>query len=105
MPRNPQKLYQMFDRVSRAVDGPIILYRADGPAIRSFYQVLANAQTLPGQHPADFDLICIGEQEDDGTIIPIVPPVAVALGAAWVETQQRSAAAAAPSQPQLEVSR
>lgn len=93
-----QRLYQIYDLVSRAVDGPIIPHRADGPAVRMFYGTLANKNTQPGQTPADFELLCVGEQSEDGKIVTQVNkkakyPLVVATGAAWLEDQNRQAAA------------
>lgn len=95
------KLYQIFDKVAGAVEGPVTCFRADGPAIRSFYSLLGAPQTTPGQHPADFNLLCVGEQEDDGSIViqpevgGLLYPIPVALGAAWVEQRNREATAQA----------
>lgn len=84
-----QRLYQMFDKVAGAVEGPIVACRNDGPAIRMFYDVLKNPQTSPGAHPADFDFILVGTQDDNGVITPCDPPLPVALGAGWVAAQVR----------------
>lgn len=85
-----RKLYVLFDRVARAVEGPIITFAHDGPAIRMFHDVLGSGQSSPGQHPADYDLLSVGDQDDQGMITPVIP-VVVAMGSQWLETRNREA--------------
>jgi hypothetical protein len=90
-PQEMARLYALFDTVSRCIHGTLLLERLDGPAVRVFHQVLGNPQTLPGTHPADFNLIHVGCIWTDGTIEPQAP-VVVATGAGWYEQFKREEA-------------
>ncbi len=84
-------LYQIIDRTAGAAAGPILLDKRSGPAIRAFYSVLADAKTLPGQYPEQFDLLLLGTQDEDSCQITPCAPETVATGAGWLQMQQREA--------------
>lgn len=91
-PKALYRLYQMYDRVARQVDGPIMQFRNDSAAVRTFHDVLGNRNTTPGQHPGDYDLYCVGEQDaETGVVTPATPEV-VATGISWVEGVRRASA-------------
>lgn len=76
-------LYTIRDVVAESI-GPIVLFAADAAAVRMFGDVAVDPQTNIGRHPADFELICIGQVYDDGVIVPAVGgPRVVITGAAW----------------------
>ena len=77
-------LFQIYDRVAGQVIGPISAERSEGPAIRWFHQVLAEPKTSPGQAPADYDLLCLGQQSIEGRLDGLEMPQVVATGAAWL---------------------
>lgn len=82
-------LYQIYDLKAEAAAGPILGAQRDGPAIRIFYQVLADAKTLPGQYPEDFELRKLGTQDEQTLFIDsILPAQTVATGRLWLEQQQ-----------------
>lgn len=86
------RLYQMYDRVSESVVGPIIADRVDASAIRTFYLVLADPKTQPGQYPSDFVLLLLGEQEEGGRLVPVfgdLSPVTIATGEQWLVSQSQ----------------
>ena len=93
-----RRLYQIYDKKSRSVEGPIFPKRHDGAAIREFHELLANPQTQLSKYPDDFDLLCVGVQDDSGKIsvtetvddVDLVYPVIVAQGFQWLEVQQRA---------------
>lgn len=81
-------LYQIYDLKAEAIAGPIMMERKEGPAIRAFHGLLADQRTNPGQYPADYNLICVGEQNlDTGAITPCIP-YTIATGSAWAESNQ-----------------
>lgn len=75
------RLYMLYDKVSEMVVGQMLLYKSDGPAIRSFHEGLAGEHLR--NHAEDFDLLFLGEQLEDGTIVPEASPVVTATGAQW----------------------
>ena len=63
-------LFQAYDNVSMSMVGNIFADRVEAPAIRSFTDAFKTPDSLFAAHPADFDLICIGEYDDsDGRIL------------------------------------
>lgn len=81
-------LYQMYDLEAQAVAGPIIIEKRDAPAIRAFYSVLQNADTLPGKYPEHFELRKIGEQDEETAQLTTHKPDCIATGRAWLEQQK-----------------
>lgn len=82
-------LYQMYDMEAEATHAPIITEYRDAPAIRAFTAVLANKNTLPGQHPINFVLRKIGAQDEEtGIIDGLKNPLTIATGAAWLAQQE-----------------
>lgn len=85
-----RKIYSLYDGVAGMLDGQLMLVNRDGPAIRAFFDALGRADTLPGQHPGDYSLVCLGTIEDNGVIVPESSgPCVVATGVSWVESRQR----------------
>lgn len=91
-----RNLYQLYDLTANTVLGSIIIEKHDGPAVRTFNDVLADRNTMPGQHPQDFILLQIGQQDEDtGDISPLAGGVrTVTTGTAWLElrAEQRDGA-------------
>ncbi|WNK13261.1 MAG: nonstructural protein [Microvirus sp.] len=79
-----KRLYMVYDLIASTVLPTVILESADAPAMRSFNDALANSQSLLGQHPADFNLLCIGEVTDQGILLPTGDLPVIATGAAWL---------------------
>lgn len=82
------RLYQMYDLTAEAAAGPIISEKRDGPAIRAFTAVLADAKTLPGQYPDQFALLFLGEQDETTSHITSITPVPILTGAAWAASKK-----------------
>lgn len=57
-------LYFLKDNKANATFGPLLTCRNDAEATRYFRDLLGNKQTLPGQHPQDFDLYCTASYDD-----------------------------------------
>lgn len=90
------RLYQLYDTVSETVVGPIMAQHRDAAAIRGFNEILADTRTEPGQHPADFNLLCLGEQDTEtGEIIAFKAPTndtPISTGILWIEINKARAA-------------
>lgn len=82
-------LFVLYDKVAEAFLGHIIIERHPAPAVRLFSQVLADKNTSPGQHPADYELLQVGFIEDSGQILPCEPMV-ITSGVAWLASQESS---------------
>lgn len=63
-----KKLYMLFDLSSMSAVGNVFTAISDPPAIRSFHDILQDKNSICGQHPEDFDLILVGDQDDTGRI-------------------------------------
>ena len=74
-------LYFLKDNKANATFGPLLTCRNDAEATRYFRDMLGNKQTLPGQHPEDFDLYCAGSYNDiSGEIEHVDTPTMVISG-------------------------
>lgn len=60
----------------------------DGPrqAVRSFCDLLADKDTLPGKHPTDFQLVHIGDWNDVDGVLSSVEHVVLVDGATYVSS-------------------
>lgn len=58
-------LYQLYDLVARTTAGPIMAYKHDGAALRAFGDTLAAEGILPNKYPEQFNLLKLGEQDED----------------------------------------
>jgi hypothetical protein len=96
------KLFQIYDRTAAAGAGPILTERREAPAIRMFHELLGNKEITPGKYPDQFDLVCLGSQDEDTLVItPLNPPETVATGAEWIQVQiNRGAQGAASLRPE-----
>lgn len=66
-----KSLYVIFDTRAEAIIGEIVqTARVDAVAVRSFGDLLRDERSLLGQHPADFQLVCVGHMNDVGEIVP-----------------------------------
>lgn len=60
-------IYCVIDRLAQQVTGQIFTARAHAAAVRLFIDLLSDTRTTPGQHPMDFDLVCLGHLVDHDT--------------------------------------
>lgn len=66
-------LYQIYDTNAEQALGTIMAVNRDGPAIRTFFDVLGNSETELAKHPNDFELRHIGIQDlDTGAIASLL---------------------------------
>lgn len=84
-------LFQARDNVARSMVGPIFSERVEAPAIRMFTDAIGDSKTMFSQHPADFDLLCIGEYDDSDGVILVGDgsyPKVVISGASVLEARE-----------------
>lgn len=85
-------LYQIFDRNAETVVGPVLSFKGHGPAVRMFTDALKDEKTTLAQHPEDYDLIQIAQQnEETGEVIfedGGVWPKSILMGSAWLAQQE-----------------
>lgn len=82
-------IYAIFDVVAQMIIGGLQLHRHHAAAIRMFGDVASAKDTAIAQHPKDFNLIFLGQLNDDNTIMAIVPPEVVISGSAWLAAQSQ----------------
>lgn len=85
-----KKMYQLRDVVSNCLVGPILLERNDAPAVRAFYAGLEDAKSQLSQYPQDYELMCLGEYDDEKGIGEAQFFV-IARGVEWVHLKKREA--------------
>lgn len=91
------RLFQIFDKRAQQVIGNIIAYRHPAAAVRVFTDALQNKDSIISQHPEDFDLIELGEQDDEtGVITAATIPQTVLSGRQWYISQQQPEAPGGP---------
>lgn len=71
-----QKLFAVYDTVAATIIGGIMLQPHDGPAIRIFRDALSQADGPLAKHPDDYQLLRLGDIDDDGMITPRVELIA-----------------------------
>lgn len=84
-----KKLYAVYDKCARTLIGGIAQEPHQAPAIRAFYDALANPQSGLQDHADDFILYELGElNTETGLILPVLgeSPIVVATGTTWKET-------------------
>ena len=89
-----RKLYVLYDVLGEGWVGEVLCAAHPAPIVRSFHDLLRDGKSVPGQHPADYQILCVGVIAVDGTILAYSPPQVIATGEQWlVATQtQREAA-------------
>jgi len=86
-------LYQLWDKESESVIGPVVADVRHAPAVRTFHEILANEKTVPGQYPEHFNLLWLGTQDTETALItPNSDPIpVVARGEDWVKARAAAA--------------
>lgn len=78
----------LYDLKAEFYGNPAI-FRSDADAARSLFDVFANKDTLPGQHPEDFALFRIGTFDNQtGAIVPCTP-VQVTTGMEYLAASKK----------------
>lgn len=85
------RLYQIKDRTAGIMSSGIIMHSNDRAAMRWFGDAMSDQRNIMTKHPEDYDLYQVGEQEDDGTIVGLIPPVIIITGDAMAEMLNRKA--------------
>lgn len=85
-----KRMYQLRDVVSGCLVGPILLERNDAPAVRAFYAGLEDSKSQLSQYPADYELVCLGEYDDEKGVGEVEYSV-IARGTEWLALRAREA--------------
>lgn len=81
-------LYQVYDKEAHATAGAIFPEKRDAPAIRAFYELFTQKNTMPGKYPEHFELRHVGVQDEEtGQITAESPPSKITDGTAWLAVQ------------------
>lgn len=83
-----KNLYIIYDNVGEAFVGRILVFAHDAPAIRDFYDILADPNPNPlNRHPDNYELRCIGAITDDGQLVTDAGSRTVTTGTLWLAAQ------------------
>lgn len=80
-------LYGVRDRVAGRMLGIFMVYSAAAAAVRWFGDVLSSDKTLPGTHPADFELCKYADYDDENDQLTAHERETVMTGAMWFAAQ------------------
>lgn len=94
------KLYQIRDRISEETLGPVMPTPSNLAAIRSFTDIIKAPNTQLHEHPDDFELLFLGEQDTHTGEIFAVEPQVIMNGAAVIAQLEHNARVAAASAQQ-----
>lgn len=83
------RLYQIYDRAAQLAVGPIVRAKNSTVALRMFHGACADPKTDLAAHPADYELLYLGDQDDDtATIDGLLEPDIIGTGKGWIRLQQ-----------------
>lgn len=71
---NMNRIYAIYDTVAQMIVGQLLVCRHHAQAIRHFDDIArAREPNVINQHPADYDLICLGDilEDTDDALFPI----------------------------------
>lgn len=87
-----QNIYAIYDKVAKAITGPLWLYNNDAAAIRVFDDVAREPKSIIGQHPGDYNLVNLGDLNEQKPEIKGQPAETVLEGSQWLALNQKSPA-------------
>lgn len=82
------RIYAIYDKVAQTLTGPLMQFRADAAAVRVFNDLATDPKTQIAQHPADYDLLKLGELVDETTIFPETETILE--GSTWLALNQKT---------------
>lgn len=62
-------LFQVRDNVAQCVTGPIFGEAREAAAVRAFTDLVNGQAGVIAEHPADYDLLLVGVQDDESGVI------------------------------------
>lgn len=83
-------LYQIRDNKAEMVAGPIMAAKAEAVAVREFTKIIRNTDTMPGQHPEDYDLMKIGDQDEETGQVSAQLPTVILNGKTYLDSMTTS---------------
>lgn len=70
-------IYAIYDKVADMYIGGLLLHKHDAAAIRFFQDVAGLGDSLVGKHPEDFDLMLVGNLDEENKVSGHKPAVVV----------------------------
>lgn len=86
MEPNNGKIYAILDTVADTIIGGLTIHKHDAAAIRFFADVASMPDSRVGQHPHDYNLMCLGCITTDNTIE--ADDTLILSGASWAAAQK-----------------
>lgn len=86
-PRETSRVYAILDKVADALTGGLQLHKHEAAAVRVFVDIANDPQTTIAHHPEDFELVCLGQLNEDHTLTAMARPLVILTGAAWKAAQ------------------
>lgn len=82
-------IYAIRDRIAQDLAGmfPLVVFRTDAQAVRYFGDSMATEGSQLAKHASDFELIKVGQIEDDGQITNYPPEIIITGDALIAATQ------------------
>jgi hypothetical protein len=77
-------LYILRDTVAEQGLGPIMQFKHDAVAVRSFREIVAMKESQVGKHPEDFELVRVGSYDDETFKVAPENPQVVVTGKALI---------------------
>jgi len=76
-----RKIYAVIDRMASDLvgNGGLVLmtFKTEQQAIRYFWDAVVDTSSILNKHPEDYDLLHLGDVNDDGEITPARPNVVI----------------------------
>lgn len=82
-----KKIIAIIDTLAGENIGPLLMFRADAPAIRFFSDAANDQQTPISKHVEDYELVELGVLNDKNEIVP--GKRVIITGAQWYAAQQK----------------
>jgi hypothetical protein len=86
-------IYAIRDKVAESIGQQVWLFKADAAAIRFFHDVLSDGKSYPGSHPDDYELLAVGNLDDNGEITTDGCPSVIFSGTQWKQAKEAAEAA------------
>lgn len=79
-----KQIYGIRDRLAGALVGNamylLMCFRTEQEATRYFADAIFDEKSILAKHPADYELVCCGTLDEDGTIVQLDTPAIVVTG-------------------------
>lgn len=73
-------LYVVLDTKAAMALGGLLQFRHDAAAVRVFQEIYKDPQSAVSKHPADFQLMRVGEFDDESLFVAATEPAVIITG-------------------------